>query len=38
MREELEKTLIQNDTESAKLYNMLKDSKEKEKIMIEVNT
>ncbi|CAD8104444.1 unnamed protein product [Paramecium sonneborni] len=37
MREELEKNLIENDVESAKLYKLLQDSKEKEKIMIDVN-
>ncbi|CAD8184050.1 unnamed protein product [Paramecium pentaurelia] len=38
MREELEKNLIQNDSESANLFKLLQDSKEKEKVMIEVNT
>ncbi|CAK93454.1 unnamed protein product (macronuclear) [Paramecium tetraurelia] len=38
MREELEKTLINNDAASAQIFNQLKDSREKEKIMIEVNT
>ncbi|CAD8090610.1 unnamed protein product [Paramecium primaurelia] len=38
MRQELEKNLIDNDAQSANLYNLLKDSREKERIMIEVNT
>ncbi|CAD8109695.1 unnamed protein product [Paramecium sonneborni] len=38
MREELQKNLIENDAESAKIYKLLQDSREKEKIMIEVNS
>ncbi|CAD8169282.1 unnamed protein product [Paramecium octaurelia] len=38
MREDLEKNMIQNDPASAQLYNLMQDSKEKEKLMIEVNT
>lgn len=30
--------MIDNDAQSANLYNLLKDSREKERIMIEVNT
>ncbi|CAD8190368.1 unnamed protein product [Paramecium octaurelia] len=38
MREELETTLINNDAASAQIFKQLQDSREKEKIMIEVNT
>ncbi|CAK89985.1 unnamed protein product (macronuclear) [Paramecium tetraurelia] len=37
MREELEKNIIQNDPASAQLHSLMQESKEKEKLMIDLN-